>query len=283
MEMKTTISLNLCELYEILIQEYGSVEAIVEECQAESDLEFARVYVGSYFCDSYFLRTIEHALYQLEQFAIHKKIRVTMVVPILMQKHVQVGLKIIDKVLHNFSIIDEVVVNDYGMLNYLSSNYDCGIIIGRLLRKRARDYRYPNYINSVEFEETKDIYLKYPRVFGADIDVASTIIDCSGYDSRIVPCIHIPYTYITCGQICDFAALDADIFQKFNDNKNCNFSCNRLYYAYKTETDHDLFRIGKAIYYKSVQYEILNTDNVRYVYFPFELWEKRYEYFGSDK
>lgn len=283
MENKKEISLNLCELFEVLIKEYGSVDTVIEKSQMEAKTVFNRIYIGSYFCDSYFLRNIETMLCNLEQYALNRKINVTLVIPIFTQTCIRRGIQIIDKILHRFLMIDEVVVNDYGMLNNISLNYNHGVIIGRLLRKRARDYRYQEYVNSIEYEETKEIYQNYNRIIGAEIDISSKKVDCSGFDKSILPCIHIPFTYLTCGQICDFASLDLDFFQKFNKNSDCNLNCNKLYYMYETETNHTLYRIGKAIYYETIKFEALNADKVRFVYFPFGLWERQYEYFGSDK
>lgn len=283
MKNQKEISLNICELFEILVKEYGSVDAVIERSQTEAKAIFNRIYVGSYFCESYFLRTIETTLHDLEQYALNKKIRITLVIPIFTQTYVEVGMQVVDKVLRKFSMIDEVVVNDYGTLNNVSFNYNCGIIIGRLLRKRSRDYRYQEYVNSIDYEETKAIYQKYSKVIGTEIDVSSKYIDVSGFDKDILPCIHIPLTYLTCGQICDFASLNSELFQKFKSNSGCDLNCNKLYYLYKTETNHDLYRIGKAVYYKTIRFEILNTKKVRFVYFPFGLWESQYEYFGSDK
>lgn len=283
MEMKKEMSLNLCELLGVLLKEYGSVKDIIKSSEMNVKSTFTRIYVGSYFCETYFLHSVVTTIEELEQYALDNNIKITLVIPIFTQSHLQKGWQIIDNILSKISLIDEVVVNDYGTLNLISSSYSTRIIIGRLLRKKARDYRYPEYEESKENVDTKVIYQKHSKVMGAEIDIASQIIDFGDFDSCYLPCIHIPFTYLTCGQLCDFAALDLDVFQKFNGNGGCNLNCNDLFYAYRTETGHDLYRIGKAVYYEAPQYEIFDTNKVRFVYFPFELWEKRYEYFGSDK
>lgn len=283
MEMKKEMSLNLCELFNVLYKEYGSVDEIVKKSGIATESNFARIYIGSYFCEVYFIQSMETTLANIERYALDNRMRITLVIPIFTQSHLQKGLQIINTILDKFSLIDEVVVNDYGILNYINLNYNIEIIIGRLLRKRARDYRYPEYIKSKEYAETKELYRKYARVKGVEIDVTSQEIELSDFALLYLPCIHMPFTYLTCGQLCDFASLDLDIFQKFNSNNECNLNCNKLYYIYRTETEHNLYRIGKAVYYETPKNQILKGDKVRVVYFPFDLWEKNYEYFGSDK
>ena len=82
----------------------------------------------------------------LIKFAKDWNLKLTLVLPIFSEKDLKLAKKKIIKILQNSkSVIDEVTVNDFGMLTYIQSKFDKKVNLGRLFFKDPRDVRVNEY------------------------------------------------------------------------------------------------------------------------------------------
>ena len=107
-----------------------------------------RIYLGSYFCDKYMLKTINIMLRLASDFFRKEGIKITLVIPVFSERVLQGGKGAVEQALDMYAdLIDEVVANDYGMLWYLNqirraSGRSFRIIAGRLFFRNYRDARF---------------------------------------------------------------------------------------------------------------------------------------------
>ena len=121
--------INLCDLL---------YRAIKNENYRKTELqskELERLYLGSYFCGNYFLGIMEGAIKKILEDC-NQSVVISLVIPVFSEGQLIKGKEKIKTLLNYFpNKIDEVVVNDYGMLEYISENYDLPIVLGRLFMK----------------------------------------------------------------------------------------------------------------------------------------------------
>ena len=169
----------------------------------DMDTKIERIYIGSYFCGNYFLHIkLEDIKTLLSHYK--DKIRVTLVLPMFSQHHLEQGKRKLSYILENSkNVIDEITVNDYGMLSYIRNTYDIKINLGRLFMKDYRDPRYGEYFQQVLKPKIFTNYLaelcrKY-GIEGMEFDPTHQVIDFSKAPKNISIGIHTPLCYLTTG------------------------------------------------------------------------------------
>lgn len=103
-----------------------------------------RLYVGSNFCSKYFLGQ-SRALWR-EAFSLcrSERIAATLVVPVVSQRDLFAVCRLMDELLDSYGdVIDEITVNDVGMLAYCRECCGRALNLGRLFFKEPRDPRFP--------------------------------------------------------------------------------------------------------------------------------------------
>lgn len=233
------------------------------------DTRCSRFYIGSYFCGKYCLKSIHFFMPNLLTFFTENQFCVTFVIP-TSPEHESVHLKQSIEYLLEYcgNCIDELVVNDYGMLEFavqLQERYPIKITAGRLFSKNFRDPRYSAYEKETAYSFIPEILQK--KVSAIEIDLVSENIDFSDLDSEIQIHAHYPYTYVTCGQNCEFAASIQPEGYRFIGGRGCGLSCMNGYM--ETSANDALFLlVGKGVYTKSN----LSTNYVRkpdrFIYWP---------------
>ena len=140
-----------------------------------------RLYVGSTFCSQYFLRQPRRVW--REAFALCRRLGVpaTLVVPVFSQKDLAAGCERIDRLVYGFGdVVDEITVNDVGMLAFCVERYGCSVNAGRLFSKEPRD---PRYVRLFEERHTVAIPALLTEVFrrgevrGIEIDPTHAALD----------------------------------------------------------------------------------------------------------
>ena len=257
---------NLCDLLDRTDFTNGTVKklALLPEFS-----EIQRIYFGSYFCSRYFLE-IDY-INELQQFLRECPKKLTLVIPVASEKDLSDTKRKI-KVLLDTLPIDEVTVNDVGMLETIHKNYPVKLNLGRLFFKDARDIRIPQLYREIyrpaELEFLKGYSERY-SISAVELDPVSTEIDLRT-NCKVQFALHEPYCYLTTGNICKYAAIGKEIQQKFRPNAVCKRQCHSVFEVSTPETKaYSLYRIGRAIYFKAEHPGTINGIFDRYLCFPF--------------
>lgn len=240
----------------------------------DMDTKIERIYIGSYFCGNYFLHIkLEDIKTLLSHYK--DKIRVTLVIPMFSQHHLEQGKRKLSYILENSkNVIDEITVNDYGMLSYIRNTYDIKINLGRLFMKDYRDPRYGEYFQQVLKPKIFTNYLaelcrKY-GIEGMEFDPTHQVIDFSKAPKNISIGIHTPLCYLTTGQICEFASIPKKTELKYRPNTSCQKECQSCHLTYVDDENLTWYRWGRAIYFKNEEVCIQGVDTIREIRFPLE-------------
>ncbi|MBP3889113.1 MAG: hypothetical protein J6F30_15935 [Cellulosilyticum sp.] len=277
--MEKNECISLCEVMEHIHSIEPQFEKVIENVSRVAGYsKCERIYIGSSFCGQYFLHLSESLIEQLMKVCQEKALKVTLVLPIFTQKNLKKGK---DKIAHLLNcyqdIIDEITVNDYGMLFYIRETYKkIGINLGRLFMKDYREPRYEEYFNSVLKPRgftnyLKDLIKQY-QIKGIEFDPTHKIIDFSEKPESVEIGIYAPYAYITVGQICEVGSISKPVEKKFRPNEPCGLECYKHRMRYFMEDSRDWRRIGKAIYFENKAPEIRGVSHAREIYAPLD-WE----------
>ena len=277
--MQKVECISLCEIMEHVYEIEPHFYRIIENVsRVAGHTKCERIYIGSAFCGQYFLHLSEKLIEELMTECRKQDIKVTLVLPIFTEKHLKAGKEKLAKLLTHFNEqIDEVTVNDYGMLLYVRDSYqDIGLNMGRLFMKDYREPRYEEYFNQVLKPKgfTNDLkkIVKQYQVKGIEFDPTHKIIDFSEKPEEIEISIYAPYAYITVGQICEVGGISKSIEKKFRPNEPCKTECYKYRMKYFLEDDRDWRRIGRAIYFENRKPKLIGATKVREIYAPLD-WE----------
>lgn len=258
--------INLCDILDESDFKGNTIEKLLQaQCIADAD----RLYIGSYFCSQYFLRM--DFISEIKKLVEQKHDSLSLVIPIFSERDLSIAKKRIRHILEELPI-DEVTVNDVGMLSTLSSISQIKINLGRLFFKDARDIRLASYFNSTLHPASLDQLSDYRTRYGiqyAELDPICTVMDL-GNETDVKLALHVPFGYMTTGNICKYASISKDIQFKFRPNISCNKECQRIYETYApSPSDYRLYRIGRAVYFESAIPATINGSFERLIYAPF--------------
>lgn len=270
---ETQTCLNLCE-----ICDFPNIEAVIS--RLKDNYVINRIYIGSYFCDNYFLKCNYDKIIKLIYSSFDKKCKITLVIPVPTERTLNEMKKQLN-IIRNFSdYIDEITVNDYGMLVYISeyfnSNPDIQIKInmGRIFFKDYRDPRYSDYFNTEWKPKYDTLFLKNLiaeyKINSIEIDVTHKAMIIPNINNVIIG-MHTPYTYMTTGKICEYASQYREITKKFRPCILCSKECNDSYIEYKIEDNRKWLRIGKTLFFENNCFKLSGENSnikERLIYFP---------------
>lgn len=277
--MERISCINFCDIMNYLDQDKETMDAIITRLAQKANIEnIQRIYIGSYFCAQYFLHMKEELVESIVQYAKKKGIRITLVIPIIPQKDLEAVLKKIEGYCGYFDdCMDEITVNDYGMLAYIHENYEVGLNMGRLFMKDYRDPRYQAY-----YEKTLQpkIFTKYLvrileqyQIDGMEFDPTHKEIDFSKKPKGIQIGIHTPYCYMTVGQICEYASINKEMDKKFRPNQPCAKECQDTIIRYDLQDEREWIRVGRAVYFENKECQVGGLSKCRIIHYPVE-WEE---------
>ena len=281
--MKTV--LNLSDIAITLFEQNNFEKTICE--LRDKKRNFDEIYIGSYFCEKYFLHIDEEILIKIKEFCESNEIRISVVIPMSSEKDLWNVKDRIDFLFHFFSFgISSFVVNDFGMLDYISEKYTCPIVLGRLLFKQSRDSRYdifrdniPSYeVCSSQFHE---LIKTYPiRAIELD-DIRADMVLINNFDYEIY--VHSPMVYISTGMVCEYASAGVSGMKKFRPNSPCAHQCSKYCTGYIGANHKQFYKIGRTVYYPGDPNASSAKGVDKEIYFPFESVRKSYENSGSVK
>lgn len=284
--------INLCDIFNLDQKKEYSLVKYINMIEAMAFNMIDRIYFGSYFCDQYFMRF--NGYNELIQYCRNKHVNMTLVIPVMSQNVLDIGKKRIWEICGCAdNVIDEITVNDLGMMSYISKCGKYKLNLGRLFFKNPRDCRVPEYINCKVvpglLSELNQEFWARQSVRCVELDSTNQIIDVSEFANMgIELALHLPYCYITTGKICKFASIHKSIQKKFRPNVNCQMECMYITDTYWGDTtansDQIICRIGRTLYFENSNVKILGKDLDRVLYFPIREWRKcLYENIGSIK
>ena len=249
-----------------------------------------RFYVGSYFCEKYFVKSIRFFLHFAAEFLMNHDMRVTLVVPIAPGRMLDAVKDSLYRAVNEFpGLIDEVVVNDYGMLNTLQdlcaqvdgqleqrgqteAETGSGIqpgtirrIAGRLFFRNYRDPRYgwgKDVAGRIFFPESLN-----GLIDAVDLDLVSEEMDFCAIPEEIGVHIHYPYVYATLSHSCEFASARLEDRMKFRTMLPCGNACMSGWYRTKAG-DTEYLHFTKAVYVKGPENVTYSRKPDRFVYWP---------------
>ena len=276
--------LNFCEILQVVAGE-GKIKSNIDKAKLMGGLtRCERIYFGSYFCGQYFRQRQKGQIEELIGYCKAEHMKLTLVIPILTEKHLKEGKKKIQALSRYFGMcIDEVTVNDFGMLDYMAKQYDSQengdikLNLWRILMKDYRDPRYTEYFNTPLKPRTFTNYLrelirKY-AICGVEFDPTHAVIDWSECPKEVLIGMHTPYCYETVGQICQMAGIHKPIEKKFRPNDTCQMECGKHQIHYSIEEGHTWIKHGRTVYFKNEGCEAIGIDKIRKIYCPLE-WEE---------
>lgn len=273
--MSEILCLNLCEIVNGLFLE-KQLETTLDDILFEVGLNNCeRVYIGSYFCSQFFLNLKLNHIEELIYICNKRNMKISLVIPTFSQKDLERGKDKI-KILCNYigNVIDEITVNDYGMLAYISMTYKVSINLGRLFMKDYRDprhsvYFHQNYKPKILSDFLLDLIKSY-QVVGLEFDLTHELVDLSGYPKELKVGYHSPYSYMTMGNICELGSINKKMNEKFRPNGECNLECMTHSIEYFFDDDRKWYRIGRTIYFNNEDCNIIGFTNLRKIYSPLD-------------
>ena len=269
--------LNLCEILPYLEKKRSIQNILKDAMQLAQFTTCKRLYVGSSFCGKYFLHQSDKALTELAEQCREEDIKVTLVLPTFSEGDLKSGKQRINQIIECCKdTIDEITVNDFGMLSYIKENYNQTINLGRLFMKDYRDPRYAEYFQipwkPKMFTTYLSSVLKENDIHSCEFDITHKVMDFSDVPCDIIPGLHVPYCYQTVGRICEYASISKDISKKFRSNDDCENKCVENYIEYSLPDGNLRYiRFGRTIYFKHPGYEVKGLREYRLIYFPIEL------------
>lgn len=284
--------INLCDIFSMNARE-EYIEMSIAKIENMTKKKIKRIYLGSYFCDRFFLNF--RGYHDLLQYCKVKKIHATLVVPVFSQNTLCRGKKRISEICECLEgVIDEVTVNDLGMLCHIKNLNKYRVNLGRLFFKNPRDCRVPEYTDSIIspgfLSKLNQEIWKKQLINCIELDPTNRILDVSEIKSLDVKiALHSPFCYMTTGKICKFASIHKDIDKKFRPNVNCQMECMSISDTYTghvvpTNCDPIIYRIGRTLLFENNESEIVGNNLERLIYFPVKEWrEWIYEDIGSGK
>lgn len=276
--MEQVNCLNLCEILPYLKKKKENLGQILKDAKTLAGYETChRLYLGSSFCGKYFLHQSIEDLRELAKIANEDGYRITLVVPVFSEGDLELGKKKIAQIIEQGGDrIDEITINDYGMLSYIKENYQQALHLGRMFMKDYRDPRYEEYF---QISWKPKVYTRFflelleeYSVKGLEFDITHQNVDFSDNPKGVEVGIHVPYCYQTVGRICEYASIKKEIEKKYRANAACGTDCvdNLIKYTID-DGQREYVRFGRTVYFKHPGFEITGLDKFRKIYFPIDL------------
>ncbi len=270
------LCLNFCEVLTAAMLKDDKLFQIIDAVpRKDGEKPIKRIYSGSSFCSQYFM----HINYWEKLCVLCRENgwQMTLTLPVFSQKDLERAKTRMEDVLSVAEeVIDEVTVNDVGMLRYFSGHYDKKMNLGRLFFKDPRDVRIREYAEGTMTPNLltfgKDRLPGAGVIGGVELDEMSRQIDLGGCDLEgLSLSVHEPFCYMTTGNICKYASIPLEPEQKFRPNTGCFLQCAVLYEHYRErfgDKNADMLRFGRTVYYLNDTCEIMGKPVDRILYFP---------------
>jgi hypothetical protein len=224
-----------------------------------------RVYIGAEFCDRLLLNANFNILTPFIKELKSKGFFVTLIMPHSTQSLFKSNYEILKRMLDKGKdVIDEISVNDFGLLNYINNDLqgmNLRFNAGRLLDKSLRESRMDIY-SVDDIRKNKNMISKLPiltneydRIYNkfnisyVETDIPNqkvfSIIDNANYKLAL----HFPRTFLSKAYYCEFSSIGKSAINKFILDGVCENQCNNQYKIFY-EDSIKLYKVGNAIFSK---------------------------------
>lgn len=292
--------LDLCELSSMgdtSQQAHTALEAFLARDELQG---CTRVYVGSSFCPQV-LFSARPLFNTVVAHARERKLSVTLTLPIIAQrfwKNAQDGIRTLLEA--GSGVVDEVTVNDLGMLDFIDQLAESSaagtnslrINMGRCLSKDTREPRDPTYPYqpympkllwrdgnaSSNLDRLRATWSRWReqesrytcRIAGIELDRTHAQLDLSLVPAGVTVALHGTPSYLSTGQICEYAAIGRSDEQAFRPNSRCSNQCQHGFTTYHNVDGVDFHKIGRTVYFDAPEPVIIadSTLNLRLLHTP---------------
>lgn len=237
-----------------------------------------RLYVGSNFCEQYFLRQPERLWREAFALCRREGISATLVLPVFSQKDLAAGKDRIAALLRRYGgDIDEITANDPGMVDFSFTHLDRPLNAGRLLMKVARDPRPLRLAEArcdVGVPTIVTELFKNQKLRGIELDPTHAELDLSelsGLAPHLSVGVHTPYCVLSTGAICELAGARRPVHERFRPNAPCKLECSRCSITYELACDVRLLKFGRTVYFPNQGCIVREGEGVRMIVTPFDV------------
>lgn len=234
------------------------------------------IYIGSEFCDQYYVQTSTDLWEKCFKMVKEKRRQGILVVPVPSQKRLKKVKEKTDFILNTYGEwIQEIVVNDFAMLQWMTQISEKPLWCGRMLSKEPRD---PRHIEQKQvsklYERAENDMLFGVSVKGVEIDNVN--LAKVHFANSCIAGIHVPYAYVSMSRICELGSIGYQIDQKFRLTNGCKRQCLSYYQEY-TNKNIQFLKFGQAVYTNSqhLSEAILQNENIRIIYSAIFDWVRQ--------
>lgn len=256
-----------------------ALSELVERTMEKAGRGFvARLYVGSNFCSQYFLHQPASVWREAFELCRRERIPATLVVPIVTQRDLAAADALIDGLFDDYGdVIDEVTVNDVGMIGHCLDRYGRPLNAGRLFFKVPRDPRYAELFDvrhAVGVPPLVTELFRHGEVCGVELDPTHAALDLSvlrGFAPHLEVGVHMPYGYLSTGAICELASIGRPVSGKFRPNAPCSLECMRCAIGYELPYGARLLKWGRTVYFPNHGCTVCEGEDFRMIVSPFDV------------
>ena len=262
-----------------------------QACAHLEQSRIERLYVGSYFCDRFFLSLDQAFFSGISAFCAEYGLGLTLVVPIFGQATLEQGKKRIEELLGPAAVgrlpFDEAVANDPAMALFLGQikqrRQSCqpsaplGLVFGRMMAKTPRDPRYAVMEQSAQpYALDQALALRLVEQFGyelAECDPSAPVVDASALGGALPLALHAPHCFMTTGHICQVASINRPFVKKFRPDAPCGQECLagvQVYEHHSQDDGHPLWftRLGRTVFFENPDCQLVGQRPERLVWAP---------------
>lgn len=275
------VSLNFCDIGTIISGKKLLSEAW-DEARDICNFKPEMMYIGSYFCDHYFLSITNAMTEEMCQFAKAHDMKIVLVIPTPSETTlfaVKTKIQEMTDLIGNLLLM--YVVNDFGMLSYIDRTYTLNITLGRMMYKVTRDGRYDYFLSRNTDVACCSSYLhtliQAYKICGIEMEnIADDTQIQNLYGYQVM--VHIPMVMATTGRVCEFASIPLRDSSKFRPLISCIHSCTKCMTSYEVNNGLIYHKIGKTVFYRQkTVIEIPTHITQNLIVFPMRTVRKCYE------
>lgn len=229
--------------------------------------EANRIYFGSEYCIRAMNKNYLDILKKAE-----KKYKISLLLPPILESEIYDVLEVIEQTKKNLENSYEIVINDWGLLHFLSKNRDekASLVIGRILSYQKRGNQ--NLYNVITSDDLGNVPILQDKMinFLKSLGVERIEIDVPFYGVKINKkpeiklSVYSPFSVLSYTLNCPFT------FEKGAWNRKCKRQCINNFLVYTGgDAITDFHECGK-IYYTKSEKVIDIADRIVYI-----AWEKK--------
>jgi hypothetical protein len=282
----TDFALSLCDIAgspTLAERPQEVLRAVFDEALAASGApSFARLYLGSYVCERFFLALDDAYFDAAAAFADAWGLGLTLVLPVFGPTTFEAG-RVRTLELIGSGRFDEVVANDPATAEALAATPHqptaFRLVRGRLLAKSARDPRYPAAFGGpcrypLDARRASVERARWHWSL-AEVDPAAPVVDASGLEDALPLALHLPHTLMSCGRVCAAASAGVPAERSFRPGMACAQQCLRGAELFRTGAevtpDAYLVRLGRGVYFENPGCRVAGAPVERVVWTPADL------------